>query len=183
MTRITGRLFRRVLILTVLPIFAFVGLAKLDQAQAGGNRYGVHPVASSLAPGDIVLWASEASVRIGGWPIASDATAAGGERLSNPDAGVPKIIDPLVSPPNYFEMTFSAQAATGYRLWIRGKAQGDSPYNDSVFAQFAGSVDAGGSAVFRIGTSSATAINLEDGLGVGLSAWGWQDNGWGPGAP
>ena len=182
MTRITGRLFRRVLILTVLPIFAFVGLAKLDQAQAEGNRYGVHPVASSLAPGDIVLWASEASVRIGGWPIASDATAAGGERLSNPDAGVPKIIDPLVSPPNYFEMTFSAQAATGYRLWIRGKAQGDSPYNDSVFVQFAGSVDAGGSAVFRIGTSSATAINLEDGLGVGLSAWGWQDNGWGPGA-
>lgn len=120
-------------------------------------------------------------MRIGAWPVASDATAAGGERLSNPDAGAPKIIDPLANPLNYFEMTFSAQAATGYRLWIRGKAQGDSPYNDSIFVQFAASVDSGGSAVFRIGTTSATTINLEDGLGVGLSAWGWQDNGWGPG--
>jgi acid phosphatase len=137
--------------------------------------------AVAQAAGDIVLWASEASVRIGNWSPVSDATAAGGARLANPDAGGPKIVDPLASPVSYFEMSFSAQAATAYRLWIRGKAQGNSPFNDSVFAQFSGSVDAGGSAVFRIGSSSATTINLEDGLGVGLSGWGWQDNGWGPG--
>jgi endonuclease/exonuclease/phosphatase family metal-dependent hydrolase len=42
-------------------------------------------------------------------------------------------------------------------------------------------VDSGGAAQYRIGTTSATTINLEDDSGVGLSAWGWQDNGWGRG--
>jgi acid phosphatase len=36
----------------------------------------------------------------------------------------------------------------------------------------------GGAAAYRIGTTSATTINLEDCLGCGLSGWGWQDNGW-----
>ena len=76
-------------------------------------------------------------------------------------------------------MSFSAQAGTPYRLWIRGKAQNDSPYNDSVFVQFSGSTDATGSALYRIGTTSSTCINLEETSGFGLSNWGWQDNGWG----
>src|ERR1041384_4126813 len=58
-------------------------------------------------------------------------------------------------------------------------AQGDSPYNGAVFVQFSGSTDSGGTAVYRIGTTSATTINLEDDLGVGLSGWGGQENGWG----
>ena len=181
-TQTMGRVFRRVLITIALAIFVLAGFPKPDRSAASHEPEAyVDPSAPLLAAGDIVMWASEAPVRIGAWPVASDDAAAGGARLSNPDAGVPKIVDPLASPTNYFEMTFSAQAATGYRLWIRGKAQGDSPYNDSIFVQFAASVDSGGLAVFRIGTSSATTINLEDGLGVGLSAWGWQDNGWGPG--
>jgi hypothetical protein len=32
-----------------------------------------------------------------------------------------------------------------------------------------------------IGSTSAEVINLEDCFGCGLSAWGWQDNGWGTG--
>jgi endonuclease/exonuclease/phosphatase family metal-dependent hydrolase len=64
---------------------------------------------------------------------------------------------------------------------MRAKAQSNSPYNDSWFVQFSGSVDAGGAAVYRIGTTSATTINLEDCSGCGLSGWGWQDNGWGTG--
>lgn len=153
---------------------------------AGSDRWGtwwvrVNPNGSPAASGDIVLWASEAPVKVGNWVVASDATAAGGARLANPDAGLPKRAEPLAAPPSYFEMTFAAQPATGYRLWIRGKAQGDSPYNDSVFVQFAGSVTSSGAPVYRIGSTSATTINLEEDLGVGLSGWGWQDNGWGVG--
>lgn len=153
---------------------------------AGSDRWGtwwarVNPAALPAASGDIVLYASEAPVRAGNWTIASDPTAAGGARLWNPDAGAPKQIDPIANPSTYFEMTFNAQSATAYRLWIRGKAQNDSPYNDSVFVQFSGSIDANGTAVYRIGTTAATTINLEDDSGAGLSGWGWQDNGWGVG--
>jgi hypothetical protein len=48
-----------------------------------------------------------------------------------------------------------------------------------VFVQFSGSVTSGGSATWRLGTTSATEVNLEDCSGCGISGWGWQDNGWG----
>ena len=152
----------------------------------GVDRWGtwwgrVNLSGSTAQAGEVVLYASEAPVKVGNWFVVSDSTAAGGARLWNPDAGAPKIVAPLASPPDYFEMAFNAQPSTAYRLWIRGKAQGDSPYNDSVYIQFSGSVDASGVAVYRVGTTSATTINLEDDLGVGLSGWGWQDNGWGAG--
>ncbi|HVG21178.1 MAG TPA: hypothetical protein VNI02_19175, partial [Blastocatellia bacterium] len=130
---------------------------------------------------EIVLYSSTASVKAGNWTVVADSTAAGGSRLSNPDAGGAKLANAIASPTTYFEMTFNADANKNYRLWIRGKAESNSPYNDSVFAQFSGSVDSGGAAQYRIGTTSATTINLEDDSGVGLSAWGWQDNGWGRG--
>jgi hypothetical protein len=131
---------------------------------------------------DVVLYASEAPVIVGRWSVVSDSSAAGGARISNPDAGAPKLANPLPNPPDYFEMNFQAQANTAYRLWIRGKAQADYWGNDSVFAQFSDSLDgSGGSPVYRIGTSSGTAINLEDCSGCGLQGWGWQDNGWGVG--
>ncbi|HEX2270298.1 MAG TPA: endonuclease/exonuclease/phosphatase family protein, partial [Pyrinomonadaceae bacterium] len=78
-------------------------------------------------------------------------------------------------------MSFNASAGIPYRLWVRGRTLNNSPYNDSVFAQFSGSVTSGGSAVYRIGTTSATEINLEDCSGCAVSGWGWQDNGWGVG--
>ena len=130
---------------------------------------------------EIVLYSSTATVKVGNWSVVTDSTAAGGARLSNPDAGAAKLANALASPTTYFEMTFNAEANKNYRLWIRGKAQSDSPYNDSIFVQFSGSVDSGGSAQYRIGTTSSTVINLEDDSGVGLSGWGWQDNGWGVG--
>ncbi len=128
---------------------------------------------------EIVLYASQAPVKVGNWSSVSDSTAAAGARLWNPDAGVPKIVTPAAHPSSYAELSFSASAGTAYRIWIRGKAQGDSPYNDSVFVQFSGSVNSSGSAVYRIGSTSATEINLEDCMGCGLQNWGWQDNGWG----
>jgi hypothetical protein len=50
-----------------------------------------------------------------------------------------------------------------------------------VFVQFDRSVTSGGAPIWRIGTTDATWINLEDGSGAGLSGWGWQDNGYGVG--
>ena len=111
----------------------------------------------------------------------ADGTAAGGSRISNPDAGAPKRSTALANPTDYFEMTFNAQAGTNYRLWMRGKAQGDFWGNDSIFIQFSDSVDGGGAPVYRIGTTGATEMNLEDCSGCGVQGWGWQDNGWGVG--
>ena len=118
---------------------------------------------------------------LGNYVIVADATAAGNARLHNPDAGAPKLSNPLADPGSYVELQFTAQAGVAYRLWIRGKAQDDSPYNDSIFVQFDDSVDDQGAAKSRIGSTSAEVINLEDCFACGLSGWGWQDNGWGVG--
>jgi hypothetical protein len=129
---------------------------------------------------DIVLYASEAAAA-GRWVIETDSTAAGGARLRNPDSGAAKLGAALAQPANYFELTFNATAGVPYRLWMRGKADRNYWGNDSVFAQFDGSVNASGSAEFRIGTTGATSINIEDCSGCGIAGWGWQDNGWGVG--
>ncbi len=130
---------------------------------------------------DVVLYASEAAVKVGNWQSVADGSAAGGARIYNPDAGTPKITAALANPTNYFEMTFTAQAATAYHLWMRGKALNDYWGNDSVFVQFSDAVDGTGAARYRIGTTSATEYNLEDCSGCALQGWGWQDNGWGVG--
>ena len=155
------------------------------------NAAGFSPysnVASATTPqppqpvaGDVVLWAAEAPVRVGNWSVIPDGSAAGGHRLHNPDASAPKRTVALANPTDYFEMTFNAQAGVNYRLWIRGKAQNDIWSNDSVFIQFNDSVNASGGAVFRIGTTTAAEMNLEDCSGCGIQGWGWQDNGWGIG--
>jgi hypothetical protein len=131
-------------------------------------------------PTDVVLYASEAA-RVGNYLVVSDGTAAGGARLHNPDAGAAKLSNALASPGTYAEMQFTAQAGVAYRLWIRGRAQNDDPFNDSIFVQFNDSVDENGVAKSRIGTTSSEVINLEDCFACGLSGWGWQDNGWGVG--
>jgi hypothetical protein len=126
--------------------------------------------------GDVVLYASETTAKFGNWVVEADATAAGGAHIRYPDAGGPKLTEPLANPTHYFETTFVAQAGVAYRLWMRGKADANSTNNDSAWVQFSGSVDSGGTPVFRIGTTSGTMFNLEDCTGCGLSAWGWNDN-------
>ena len=136
------------------------------------------------APGpgadDIVLYGSEAAAT-GRWVIETDSTAAGGARIRNPDSGAAKLGSALAQPANYFELTFSATEGVPYRIWMRGKADRNYWGNDSVFAQFDNSVNASGSAEFRIGTTRAASLNLEDCSGCGIAGWGWQDNGWGVG--
>lgn len=146
-----------------LPVLILIAFAKPSSAQ------------------EVVLYASQAPVKVGNWSAAADSTAAGGARLSNTDLGAGKITTAAANPAHYFEMSFNASAGQAYRLWIRARTLNNSPYNDSVFAQFSGSVNSSGSAVYRIGTTSATEINLEDCSGCAVAGWGWQDNGWGIG--
>jgi phosphatidylserine/phosphatidylglycerophosphate/cardiolipin synthase-like enzyme len=146
------------------------------------NILTVKTLAIALSQGDVVLYAAKAPVRVGAWTPVADATAAGGQRLENFNAGASTLTKPVSNPTIYFEMTFHASAGVPYRLWMRGKAYNDSQYNDSVYVQFSDSVDAGGTtSLYQTGTLSATQVNLEDCAGCFLKAWGWQDNGQGAG--
>jgi hypothetical protein len=133
------------------------------------------------AADEVVIYVGDAAIRTGSWSVVADSSAAGGKRLQNPDAGAAKISTAAASPASYFEVAFNATAGKPYRLWMRGKAQGDSYRNDSVFVQFDRSVSASGEPIWRIGTTSGTAAVLEECSGCAISGWGWQDNGYGAG--
>ena len=127
------------------------------------------------------MYAAEAPVVLGSWTVVADSTAAGGARLRDPNGDAAKVTTASAAPVSYFEMTFNAEAGVPYRLWMRAKADSNSYSNDSVFAQFSGAVNASGSAIYQIGTTSAAEVILEDCGGCGVSGWGWQDNGYGSG--
>ncbi len=154
---------RPFLFFLILPVLILIALVQPSSAQ------------------EVVLYASQAPVKVGNWSAAADPTAAGSARISNTDLGAAKIGTAAANPASYFELSFNASAGTPYRLWIRGRTLNNSPYNDSVFVQFSGSVNSSGSPVYRIGTTSATEMNLEDCSGCAVAGWGWQDNGWGVG--
>src|SRR5687767_12104086 len=123
---------------------------------------------------DIVLAGGSSGTRYGRWSIVTETSASIGAAIRHPDAGVAKILTPSASPSDYFELSFDASAGRPYRLWIRGRAQNDYWGNDSVYVQFSNSVDSAGSAIYRIGTTSGTEVNLEECSGCGLSGWKWQ---------
>jgi hypothetical protein len=150
-------------------LVAFLGAAALT------------PSTNSAAPADVILMAAAATTVRGAWSVVTDASAAGGSRISNPNAGAPKPSTAAVAPTSYFELTFAADAGVPYRLWIRGRAQSNSYDNDSVYVQFSDSVTSSGAAIWRIGTTSATSYILEDCSGCGVQGWGWNDNGYGSG--
>ena len=130
---------------------------------------------------EIVLHAVDATAIAGSWRLESDTTAASGVRAWNPNAGAAKVVTAAASPAHFIELTFNAEAGRAYRLWIRGKAEGDLWVNDSAHVQFSGTVDAQGNPIYRIGTSASAEYNLESCSGCGVAGWGWEDNGWGPG--
>ncbi len=133
---------------------------------------------------DIVLHANAFSTTGSAWQRVSDTSAADGVAMDNPDRGAAKISTPAANPSSYIETTFRAAPGVPYRIWFRLRAAGNSFSNDSIYAQFSGSTTSGGSAAFRIGTTQALAIVLEDGNGAGVSGWGWADSGYGTlGAP
>ena len=144
----------------------FLGSIALSRAQNGAA--------------DVVLRPGSGATVFGGWTVIPDAAAAGGTAVRHANAGAAKLTQALAQPVNYFEQTFVADAGIPYRLWLRGRAQSDGWANDSVFVQFNTSVE-GGVAKYRLGTTSALEVNLEDCSGCGLAGWGWQDTGWGIG--
>jgi hypothetical protein len=73
-------------------------------------------------------------------------------------------------------MSFTANAGTAYRLWFRGKAAANSYSADSAYIQFSDSVTSSGASSFRIGSTAATTVTIEDCSGCGVSGWGWNDN-------
>jgi hypothetical protein len=124
---------------------------------------------------DVVVYATKASAVSGQWRVVADNTAAGGARLWHPNTGA-KALAPQRVPLHYFEVTAWVEGGRPYRLWLRGKADGDYHMNDAAHVQFSGAVDAKGAAVYRIGTTSATTVQLSECSACGLQAWGWQDN-------
>jgi len=130
---------------------------------------------------EIVLHASDArsSDLHGRWSLVQDSTAADGVTLENADRGDPKVATAAASPANYVEFTFDAAAGVAYHFWLRMRADGDAYSNDSVWVQFSGATTSAGSPLYRIGTTSAMGIVLEEGYGAGVSGWGWNDSGYG----
>jgi phosphatidylserine/phosphatidylglycerophosphate/cardiolipin synthase-like enzyme len=137
------------------------------------------PPTGTTASGDIVLYGLDGRITGTKWSIVSDATAAGGKRLWNPNAGGAKITTAASSPASYVTFTFSAVAGKPYHFWMRGRAESNVYTNDSVFVQFSNSVTSTGASTMRIGTTSSAEYNLENCNGCGLSGWGWQDNAYG----
>jgi endonuclease/exonuclease/phosphatase family metal-dependent hydrolase len=138
--------------------------------------------ARASAQSDIVLQASSARVKAGKWSVSSDSNALGGSKIRHADGDAAKVKTAAARPKNYFELTFNATAGVPYHLWLHGHADSNGWDNDSVFIQFSGSVTKSGSAIYRIGTTSATEVNLEECKGCGVKrGWTWQDNGWGAG--
>jgi hypothetical protein len=129
------------------------------------------------ATDEIVLDASDIDGAFGDWSVVADDVH--GSILTQPDRGAPKVETAATHPSNWFSFTFTAEAGKPYHLWVHGRAQGDSWRNDSIYAQFSDSVDASGNPIYRIGTTSATWVSLEECSGCGVQGWGWQDNQYG----
>jgi len=128
---------------------------------------------------EIVLYTEDAVKSAGQFHVDPDATAAGGSAEHQPDLGAVKVKDPLAAPANYFDVTFTADAGTAYRIWLRAKAEQNAYANDSVYLQFSQSVTSTGAQTYRIGSASAAVFVLEDCSGCAISGWGWNDNGYG----
>jgi endonuclease/exonuclease/phosphatase family metal-dependent hydrolase len=150
-----------------------------DAAKRGGAVLAMMlGLAGPAAAQNIVLTGANATTH-GEWTVASDSGASVGKVVRHVDGGDPKLLDALANPNNYFELTFQATAGKPYRIWVRGKAQSSHYANDSAYVQFSGSVTSSGAATYRIGSTSATEISLQETNGASVSGWLWQDNGWG----
>jgi hypothetical protein len=155
-----------------MPYRLLVGVSLLVVASA------VTSSTTRSATADIVLYvADDATTVAGDWSAASSPTAAAGEMLTSANTGFSAMDVPFASPQHYFEVPFDAAAETTYQVWLRLRGTADSNANDSVWVQFDGAVDGAGNPLWRIGSSSALAVNLENCSRCGIAGWGWQDNG------
>jgi hypothetical protein len=142
----------------------------------------VSVTASSAPPpspnaGTIVIYASDipAASRHGSWSSAVDSASPNGVRLETTDAGVANTNNPLASPIDYVDVTFSANSGTPYTLWLRLRATGNSKLNDSLWVQLS-DARANGAPVFPLNSTAGLLVNLAtDANASSLNAWGWQN--------
>jgi hypothetical protein len=132
----------------------------------------------AAAPPDVVLYASDVTTIRGAWTRTSSTTGAGGQRMTSTEAGWSATSAPFATPQNYFEATFSAEANTPYHVWLRLRAASNSKASDSVWVQFSDALNTTGTPVWRTGSSSGLAVNLEACSGCGVAGWGWSDGAW-----
>jgi hypothetical protein len=126
---------------------------------------------------EIVIYAADvpdANIH-GNWAKVVDATAAAGIKMQSNDLGAGTLGAPLASPTHYFDVTFEAQAAVKYRLWLRVNAENDSKWNDSLYVQFSGAVNGSGSPIYRIGTTQGLNVNQATCSTCVPSGWGWHN--------
>lgn len=114
----------------------------------------------------------------GNWQQVADSTAGSGMALHDVNAGAPKVTMPLANPSSYADIGFAADPTQTYKLWVRLKADGNQPTNDSLWLQFSDAVDGGGR-TFAPGSTSGIEVVLEECSGCGESGWGWRDEAWG----
>jgi hypothetical protein len=127
---------------------------------------------------DIVLYAADVTAVAGNWARVGSWSGAAGEKMQSADWGWASTSQPLAAPADYFEARFVPEANRSYRVWLRLRAGSDSKYNDSVWVQFASAVDAGGGALWRIGTDAGLLVNLESCGDCGVADWGWHNGAW-----
>ena len=125
-----------------------------------------------------MLYASDVTTSVGNWVRGNYATGAGGQAMQSNDAGWSNANEALPAPADYFEARFTPVANKPYRVWMRLRANADSKFNDSIWLQFSGAVDANGVPLWRIGTASGMLVNLESCANCGVSGWGWQTGAW-----
>jgi hypothetical protein len=89
------------------------------------------------------------------------------------------VTTPLASPASYVDIAFSAEAGVPYQFWFHIKAQNNLLASDSVYVQFSTATDASRQPVYRIGSTKAASVILENGSGAGISGWGWTDSSYG----
>jgi regulation of enolase protein 1 (concanavalin A-like superfamily) len=133
--------------------------------------------AAAARPADIVIYASDvpSAARHGAWIIGGDPSSPGSIKLQTADSGVAHLANPLASPSDYVDVTFSAPANTPYTIWLRMRALNDSKFNDAVWVQFSDAV-ANGSRVHALGSTSGLLVNLAtDYDAASLDGWGWQN--------
>jgi hypothetical protein len=143
------------------------------------NFLRIAPSGTSSPPtaDEIVIYADDVSVANvhGNWAFADDSTAAAGRKLASADLGGSQLNSPLAVPAHYFDVTFNAQAGVPYRLWQRMSALNANKFNDAVWVQFTGSVNASGGPTYRIGTTEGLLVNMATCSSCAPRGWGWHN--------
>jgi hypothetical protein len=130
---------------------------------------------TTSAPTNIVIYASDipSGSRNGSWTTAASASSPLNTKLVTPDNGVANTNNPLASPTDYVDVTFTANAGTPYTIWLRLQALNNSKFNDAVWVQFS-DAQSGGSSIYPMNSTSGLLVNLaNDSTGASDQGWGW----------